>query len=539
LAHEDDAMFTRRVVLGWALLTAVSASGGSADVLVVCPQPLKSGLKEWLAYRREQGHTIAMIKSDGDMADIRRRIRSAVEPGKTKFLVIVGDSVADGPTKGTRRIVPTALVPAKVNIHWGPERDIATDNTYADLDGDQLPDLAVGRVTADSAEDLRTILAKVMDYERSTHFGDWRRRISIVGCPGDFGAVIDQMIESSSRKLTTEGIPAGFVTTATYGSWRSPYCPDPRRFLEVTVDRLNEGSLFWVYIGHGQCRHVDHVTTPGDRKYPIFSVENVDQLTCDAGNPIAVFLACYTGRFDDVDDCLGEEMLRRPGGPVAVYAATRVTMPYAMTVMGGEMMKGYFVHRLATVGELVQHAKRQMILGERTSPQAKSMDTLALTLNPKSPDLAAERMEHVLMFHLLGDPLMRLRHPTSIDLEPPTWTGREIRVRGRCSLAGRGTIELVPPRDKLAFTPPPRRKYEESALTLDEFESTYAKANAPVLASSNVVVTGSTFEGTLVVPDSFKGSGFLRVYVEGEDGFAVGDVPVTGHAGGEESAGGM
>ncbi len=50
--------------------------------------------------------------------------------------------------------------------------------------------------------------------------------------------------------------------------------------------------------------------------------------------PIAIMLACYTAAFDQPQDCLAEQMLKAEGGPVAVYGGSRVTMPYAMSVMG-------------------------------------------------------------------------------------------------------------------------------------------------------------------------------------------------------------
>ena len=53
-------------------------------------------------------------------------------------------------------------------------------------------------------------------------------------------------------------------------------------------------------------------------------------------------LACYTAAFDQPQDCLAEELLKTEGGPVAVYGGSRVTMPYAMGVMGTAMMDEYF-----------------------------------------------------------------------------------------------------------------------------------------------------------------------------------------------------
>ena len=52
-----------------------------------------------------------------------------------------------------------------------------------------------------------------------------------------------------------------------------------------------------------------------------------------------MFLSCYAGAIDARRTCLAAEMLRAPGGPVAVVAASRVTMPYATTLLTLGLMR--------------------------------------------------------------------------------------------------------------------------------------------------------------------------------------------------------
>lgn len=503
----------------------------AADVLIVCPPAFKAAMAPWVQQRKAQGRTLHWIGNEGTAEEIRDQVRKASRAGRTKFLLIVGDADPAMNTDPAVRAVsvPTHFAPAKVNIHWGKERDIATDNWYADLDDDQLPDLAVGRIPVDSADELKTVVGKILEYERSTDFSEWRRRVSFVACPGNFGGVIDTIIEQGARRLTTEGIPASYATKAMYGNWRSPYCPDPRRFLSEAVERINEGSLFWVYIGHGSCRHVDQVSLPDRSEYPILRYDDIGTLDCRAGLPIAIFLACYTGRFDDRVDSIAEQMLRTPGAPVGIIAATRVTMPYAMTVMGGELMKGYFADRVGTIGELFQRAKREMVLGKRETASARLLDSLAPTLNPKSPDLAAERMEHVLLFQLIGDPTMRLAQPGEVAVEPigTVGAGSTVAVKGHSPIAGTCMVEFVLPRDRLTFKPPVRKDYTGSDELLSELHETYLKANDPIQASAKLVVPAGPIEATLRLPETASGSGYIRVYVQGEHGYAVGATGVV------------
>jgi hypothetical protein len=520
----------RRIV--WVVLVGLAAGPASAaDVLVVCPPEFRPALKPWVRDRSSRGHTFAWIGNEGTAEDVRDRIRKAAgSSGRARFLVLVGDAdpaMKDDPAVRARS-VPTHFAAAKANLPWSRDRDIATDNWYADLDDDQLPDLAVGRLPVDTPAELATVVRKILDYERNTDFGAWRRRISFVACPGDFGGVIDSVIEQGARRLTTEGIPPSYATTAMYGHWRSPYCPDPRRFCEEALGRINEGALFWVYIGHGHCRTVDHVTLPDRTAHPILRYDDVRTLECRSGQPIAVFLACHTGRFDDPEDSIAEEMLRTPGAPVAIVAATRVTMPYAMTVMGGELMRGYFEQRIETIGELVREAKRQMVLRPRDTASARVLDALAVALNPRSPNPALERMEHVLLFHLIGDPTMRLPHAEEAKIESPgrATAGAELVVHCESPLAGTCVVELAPPRDKLPFQPPVRRRFSPSEELLGELHETYRRANETVLASTVLDVDAGPFEATLQVPLTHTGAGHVRVYIEGRTGYALGSKDV-------------
>ncbi len=177
-----------------------------------------------------------------------------------------------------------------------------------------------------------------MRYETENLNGSWRQRVNFVAGIGGFGRLLDPIVEMATKKFLTDGIPPEYHTSMTYGNWRSPFCPNPYQFHQEAVNRFNEGCLFWVYIGHGYPYQLDRVRVPGQTHH-IFNVTDTPKLENQNGLPIAIFLACYTGAYDQPYDCLAEEMLRAPGGPVAVLAGSRVTMPYAMAVMGSELME--------------------------------------------------------------------------------------------------------------------------------------------------------------------------------------------------------
>ena len=202
------------------------------DTLVICPIPFQQALKNWLDYRTQQGHGILVQAPASTAVALRKQIQSVASTHSIKHIVLVGDA-ADRKVDPSM-LVPTDYVRAKVNVKFGSEPEIATDHTYADLDNDSMVDVSIGRIPVDSAAELKQFTRRIMEYENDDSVGKWQRQINFVAGVGGFGSMLDKMIEQSVKKIITDLIPPEFETTMTYGSWRSPYCPDPRRFF---VDR--------------------------------------------------------------------------------------------------------------------------------------------------------------------------------------------------------------------------------------------------------------------------------------------------------------
>jgi hypothetical protein len=332
------------------------------------------------------------------------------------------------------------------------------------------------------------------------------------------------VLEVTARKLVVECIPTAFQTNMTYGCWTSPYCPDPRRLRDAAQRGLREGCLFWVYLGHSQRRHVDRPRLLG-RAWPVLEAGDAARLPPAAGAPIALLLSCYAGAYDGPDDCLAEELLAAEGGPVAVFCGSRVTMPYGMTALAQELLDHTFAGNCETLGELLRRAKRDLAVRAKDTPARQTVDLLASALNPA--DLARERMEHTLLFNLLGDPLLRLHAPRAVEmtLAAPTARGGRLAVSGRCPLEGRCMVELVGPRDR---APPLGRAALEPATLadLDARQQSYQRANDPCLTSAEAMVTDGQWQAWLDVPADAPAVCHVRAFVQGREAHAVGALEV-------------
>ncbi|MFP6620463.1 MAG: C25 family cysteine peptidase [Pirellulaceae bacterium] len=504
------------------------------DTVVVCPTAWKSTLQPWIDYRTTQGHRIVTISSQGSYQTVRAAIRQHARKGTTRAIVLIGDAPA-AKTGFERQgnTVATQHVAARVNIHWGSEPLIASDNGYADLDNDGTPDTSIGRIPADSAKELATMIQRILAYEKPRPGYEWKRRINLVAGVGGFGLVTDNIIEATVRQFLTTEIPASYATTMTQASWHSAFCPDPRTFHQVTLQRLNEGCLFWIYMGHGQRNFLDQVVVPGEKRYPIFNRSHLKNLNAQGSPAIAILLACYSGAFDAPEDCLAEDMLRQPGGPVAVLAGSRMTMPYAMSVMAQGLIKGYFQDRCPTLGEIVLTAKQELISATPSTVKAtqwnrRLLDTMARLLSPLPDLIEAERREHLALFNLLGDPLLRLPHPDLISVSGPPHVvaGGEVTIEVTSPWSGHATIELVCrrgiPKESISL----RTAYDPTDQALRQYNQTYARANDQVWTRIRVPLAKGPGQFTIKVPANAKGSCFVRIIGEGANSYGMGSCPI-------------
>jgi hypothetical protein len=390
---DSSALNLLLLLLPFAVIAAPPAG---PDTLVVCPNEFRPALVQWEKFRRDQGHVVAVVGVPTSAEQLKTTIRRMNQNGALKYVVLIGDepNAQDSRVRAMQVTVPTNYVPGEVNIRWGPEKEIASDTPYGDADGDGAPDIAVGRIPARSATELAAVVRKVIRYEQLTDHGPWEKSLNIVSGTGGFGAVTDAMVEAASP---------------------NPDERDKIDFVSCARRELNSGGLAWIYVGHGLPTELVYAAS-ATGIHSMLSMRDVPQLHCGPHNPLAVLLACYTGAMDAPHGCLGEELLLAEEGPVAVIAATRVTMPYGNTVMGCELLRACFQDRPVAVGDVLRLAQQRVIAPTDMEQSSKdqlraALDGLAQLLSPPPVDLRAERREHVLMYQLIGDPLLRLHRP--------------------------------------------------------------------------------------------------------------------------------
>jgi hypothetical protein len=496
------------------------------DTLVICPADFRVALQPWVEYRQQQGHCIAVVAPPDSSYGIKHMVQKFASSGRLKNVVLIGDS---GDAHGSAsRLVPTDYVKAVINVKYGSEPEIATDNTYADPDDDGIPELAIGRIPVDTPEQLTQMVNRIKEYESDRSNGAWQRNVNFIAGVGGFGPLLDKLIEQTTKQIITDLIPSCYRTTMTYGSWTSPYCPDPRRFAENSIDRFNEGCLFWVYIGHGARHKLDKIYLP-DQSHTILDCRTAYRLNCREGSPIAIFLSCYTGATDDEQDCLAEEMLNQPRGPIAMVCGTRVTMPYAMGVLSLEIMKEFFDGDAPTLGELIRVGKvRMMEPFDEKDVYRNMIEGMGKAFSPNADSLVSERREHVDLIHLLGDPLLRLKRPDKVELQAPPLVnaGDSIQVTGNSPAAGKLVLEVCYARDRFRVRPPRRKDYDSSESSFQSYQKTYESTQQLVCYRETIDVNQGPFETDFQIPREANGDCVVRAVLLAAGKIGLGSSPI-------------
>ncbi len=386
--------------------------------------------------------------------------------------------------------------------------DCYTDNLFADLDGDVLPDLALGRLPARDAQQITDYLAKIKNFEESYNPGLWNRRISIYTGEAGFGETIDGLIEfvvfEALRKMDHS-----FDVIGAYNTVSSPYYYYP--FDEKVLELFNMGSLMTVYIGHGSSGGTDGL-----------SVSDLDNIHCENRLPFTFFFACLNGNFRGPDDSIAEAMIWKDDGPVITVASTDISHPYGNAVLPYELQIAILDNRMKTIGEAVMETKRQSMLNDDDFRQMVDASTLSLAEFEDEEEQVEIREQHMNLYNLMGDPATALSYPqTAINFSSVTGSmeGGALTVQAEAPGVDQGTAVVTLEVDRNVIY----KEDEMVEIDPDDFETyqvqfNYSHAMNKVIVQQDVTVSGGQFSSTLKLPDDFDMSlgmdnkYFIKVY---------------------------
>lgn len=319
------------------------ATTNRADYLLVYHADFKAAAQALAAHRRVHGLTVAEIDvqdiydefSNGRMSPvaIQSFVRQAYQTWQAPapvYLLLLGDGHYDYRMHTGLATYPNFVPPFIACVDpWLCE--VATDNAYVAISGnDTFPDLAGGRLPANTPDEAHRMVNKIISYETAPPAGAWRSGLIFVsdnsvdanGVPdpaGDFEAMNEAAITH---------IPAQYTNRRVY---YDPYPADdggepfryrtPASTTSAIINEVNSGALFLNYIGHAANTTWAHESILRARDVG----RNDVTLMSNGGKlPISLDMACLSGDFSDPQYTgIEAKMLGwGAGGTVAGWGAT-------------------------------------------------------------------------------------------------------------------------------------------------------------------------------------------------------------------------
>ena len=507
-----------------------------ADYLVITSKTFLPAMEPLLEKRAADGLRVAVVTTQRihktythhatGTAAIQEFVRFAyyhwTEP-HPKYLLLVGDTVATATYSPEDDTLPAFLLNTAI-----ARTPTASDNHYADVDGDELPDMAVGRIPADTPEELEAVVKKILDYEAAPEPGPWRRRVSMFASEGHFSKAIDSMIEEMVKTLVRENVSPNFDLNMTYANPGMPYFYIPDKFGDKVVDRFNQGSLFMIYIGHGSWDSFDSVHW-GEERYPIMSLEQVPLVEPGARKQFVFIIACLTGDFDRPEDSIAEMLLKSPTGPVGVFASSEISHPYSNAVLNKDIAYFLLTKRPETIGEALLNIKRSLI--KRNDKSRQLIDKQTKLMLPQK-ELDIQNRDHLYLYNYFGDPATRIPYPDDqLEITAPAKAqpGDELDVT--INTGGRSwdrlLVTLECPATEIIHKVVDIEGLEGDALN-SAIESNYAAANNKVAVSGEQEnVQGGMPIILIKVPDTLPaGEYYVKAYAWGGSPDAMGFTPI-------------
>ena len=255
--------------------------------VVVSDPMFKETLKPFLQWKRRSGFNVIDVYTDNpDVGKTKESIRtylknlynnSTKEDPAPSFILLVGDVTQ----------IPAFLGTSSPNVY-------VTDLPYCEYTGDFLPEVFIGRFTANNTDELLSQLNKTLEYEQFTMPDPsyLNNAILIAGVDARYARLYanGQMSYVFNNYLNSEN---GFNTFLTE-------YPNSATQAQNIKQKINEGAGIIYYSAHGSW---DGWVNPSIRSSDVASFQNKDKYSLMIGN------ACYSQAFNQAT-CFGKAVMK-------------------------------------------------------------------------------------------------------------------------------------------------------------------------------------------------------------------------------------
>ncbi len=318
-------------------------TGNKADYLIITNEALLSTAQSLAKYRKSQKLKSMTVLVEDIMDEFNYGISSpeAIKAflsyayhfwkKSPRYVVLIGKGSYDYKDYlgFSDNIVPPAMVGT-------PQGLFPSDNYFADMNGDHIPDMSIGRLPVVTSGELQGFINKIIAFEK-VKSGDWKSRVLMSADYPENGETFP-----ADSDAVASLIPQGYNVSKIYLSNLS--LQEARRLL---LEGINNGIILLNYIGHAG---VDRLSQDG-----LLVSGDVDMMTNMEKLPVVTTMTCVTGNFSIPGiDCLGEALvLKANGGAAAFLAPTGLSINSSARVLDEEFVKAYLQPDKLILGDVV------------------------------------------------------------------------------------------------------------------------------------------------------------------------------------------
>jgi len=408
----------------WACAGARGDDGPKPLWLVVGREELLKPIGPLAEKRRAEGFE-AVVSTEG----VEKALAAA--PRRPEFLLLVGD---DEPGHAAA----TWYLPAKrMKLYrWrqSQREEFASDAAWGDLDGDLVPEVAVGRIPARTAAEVELAVGKILAFERRPPSPADLGLAVWAGSP-QYGPLIDATATELLLAMVRLSGPSWVSPWVVAGNSNHPLCGWPPEQPELFTRQITQGGLCIALMGHANAESFFSMMYRG-RPVDYRAADAQAALAKGPPAPPMIFFSCESGDFCRPGRCLAESFFFFPGGPVATAAATTQSHPLT-NYFSGTCLLGEVGNKQERIGSLWLAAQRRA-MNQRNFLVERVLRDVEGKLEAEI-NVAKLRRDQVLMYVLLGDPATRLRMPrpleASLERTEQGWRWKAKRPAGATSLA--------------------------------------------------------------------------------------------------------
>ncbi len=358
---------------------------GEAEYLVVThPDFLGEDLDRLVAARQADGYSVKVVDVHEiyaaygghrvDAQAIRKYLKHGAENMGTRFVLLVGGDTYDYHDhlgQNAMSFIPSIYVQTDQVVRFAP-----SDAAYADIDDDDIPDLAIGRLPVRSSDELRSVVDKTLSYT----YNDYANSSVFAADAFDAG---QQYSFKSDAETMIQNLPAAWANNVQKAYVDDLGTEDAR---DVIIDSINgqlgegNGVALVSYVGH---------SGPSDWSFQGLFGENEARSLQNYGRPTVVTQwGCWNTYYvAPSEDTMGHAfMLGGDGGAAAVLGASTLTQAVSERKMALELYSRMLTPGV-TLGQAVLEAKKAFAIN-----------------NPHARDV-------ILGWTLLGDPALMIESP--------------------------------------------------------------------------------------------------------------------------------